>query len=384
MKLSWSRIGVFIILGVVLLWGATFSYKLIKWKGYVWAPNYFASLIFDEETARTIPDSQRHILFLLCNHYEPGLGEEGAQRNQRWLEKFKRLSDQHRDSAGNRFQNTCFYPYDHKNERVLEALAEMVREGYGEVELHWHHPRELDNNTFPISLDEAIAWFQKQGLFVTSGKKAETRFAFIHGDWALDASNHFCKVTREPEILFSRGCYADFTFPAIGNCSQPRRVNSIYYVEDNDGAKSYDDGIPVVVGRSISNRLMIFEGPSTISWTGKLEYGAVESDLLPTRERIGKWIDTNIHVPGRPGWVFIKVYSHGIQSEKDILDAHLERMLTDLENICKERGMSLHYVTAREAYNMVKAAEEGLEGNPEAYRNYRIPPPLIRGAKKEK
>ncbi len=31
-------------------------------------------------------------------------------------------------------------------------------------------------------------------------------------------------------------------------------------------------------------------------------------------------------------------------------------------------------MTAREAYNIVKAAEAGEKGNPEKYRNYQIPP----------
>jgi hypothetical protein len=32
-------------------------------------------------------------------------------------------------------------------------------------------------------------------------------------------------------------------------------------------------------------------------------------------------------------------------------------------------------MTAREAYNVVKAAEDGKDGNPENYRDYRIPKP---------
>jgi hypothetical protein len=37
-------------------------------------------------------------------------------------------------------------------------------------------------------------------------------------------------------------------------------------------------------------------------------------------------------------------------------------------------GSHLHYVTAREFYNIIKAAEAGHTGNPHAYRNYVIPP----------
>ena len=33
----------------------------------------------------------------------------------------------------------------------------------------------------------------------------------------------------------------------------------------------------------------------------------------------------------------------------------------------------LHYVTAREMYNIIKAAEAGKKGNPATYRDYLIP-----------
>ena len=35
----------------------------------------------------------------------------------------------------------------------------------------------------------------------------------------------------------------------------------------------------------------------------------------------------------------------------------------------------LHYVTAREVYNIVKAAEAGKSGNPNQYRDYALAPP---------
>ena len=38
--------------------------------------------------------------------------------------------------------------------------------------------------------------------------------------------------------------------------------------------------------------------------------------------------------------------------------------------------MTLHYVTAREAYNLVKAAEMGASDPPEDYYDRVIPPPM--------
>ncbi len=41
-------------------------------------------------------------------------------------------------------------------------------------------------------------------------------------------------------------------------------------------------------------------------------------------------------------------------------------------------GCRLHYVTARELYNVIKAAEAGRSGNPGALRDFQISPPLNR------
>jgi len=92
------------------------------------------------------------------------------------------------------------------------------------------------------------------------------------------------------------------------------------------------------------------EGPIGFNFEAfEFEYGGVEGYALPTPRRIASWIDANIHVQGRPEWVFVKVFSHGQQFRESILDARLDPMLSDLERICAERGMRLHYMTARRA-----------------------------------
>jgi hypothetical protein len=37
----------------------------------------------------------------------------------------------------------------------------------------------------------------------------------------------------------------------------------------------------------------------------------------------------------------------------------------------------LHYVSAREMFNIVRAAEDGQNGNPGDYRDYVLPPPRM-------
>jgi len=377
LKWPWKYKVLWACLLVCSLYCAYRAYGIVRWKMYIWLPSY---LLADTNVAE-VPDSQRHLIFIMVDHFEPGGPddhERGVRLTKQWIGWFRPVAGRHVDSYGNNFRYTWFYPYDHRNEGVLARLSEMAYEGYGEVELHWHHP-PADNESFPSMLKEAIAWFQQYGALISSGSNPETHFAFIHGSWRLDNStpDGKCGVNRELDILFQQGCYADFTFSTIATYAQPRKVNSIYYATDTDEPKSYDDGQDATVGKPVNDRLMIFEGPLDYSllW-GSVEYGAVEADpdLWPRPSRISRWIDANIHVKGRPEWVFVKVYSHGSQS-KIIVRDHLDDMLSALEAICQTRGMRLHYMTAREAYNVVKAAEDGETGDPEEYRDYRIPKP---------
>lgn len=50
-------------------------------------------------------------------------------------------------------------------------------------------------------------------------------------------------------------------------------------------------------------------------------------------------------------------------------------MLSHLDEEVDARSAKLHFMTAREAYNVVKAAEAGLSGNPEEYRDFVIDKP---------
>jgi len=51
---------------------------------------------------------------------------------------------------------------------------------------------------------------------------------------------------------------------------------------------------------------------------------------------------------------------------------HLETKYND------GRDWKLHYVSAREMYNIIKAAENGLDGDPGAYRDHVLPKPGYR------
>jgi len=83
-------------------------------------------------------------------------------------------------------------------------------------------------------------------------------------------------------------------------------------------------------------------------------------------------------VKGRPEWVFIKIHTHGCQEADmdSLLGDPAERMYADLERRFNDgKRHQLHYVSAREMVNIIKAAEDGKTGNPNQYRDYLLQAP---------
>lgn len=341
----------------------------------MWLPDYIRQMA--NKGGQSL-DSPIHIMFIFVDHYEPGRGIKGVEKNRQWLKDYMEMANRHRDSYGRKPQHTWFYPYDHKNGEVVEDLAKAVYHGYGEIEFHWHHGNDT-NETFPGKLSDALLWFNSYGAMKTIGNGNPVAFGFIHGNWALDNSGkkEHCGVSRELDILKRAGCYADFTFPSFGSVSQPSKINSIYYAIDDDDPKSYDRGENAEVGRRNRVGLMIFEGPLGLSLSRQMvECGAVETDYMPSPSRVDKWIETGISVKGRPAWIFVKVYTHGIQGRNVFFSKETDEMFTYLEQKYTKDPYQLHYITAREAYNIVRAAEDDLSGDPDLYRNYVVKEPL--------
>src|SRR5262249_2781092 len=101
--------------------------------------------------------------------------------------------------------------------------------------------------------------------------------------------------------------------------------------------------------------------------------------------RIDAWARTAIHIAGRPEWVFVKVHTHGAADRTlagFFADRGLETLFGELERRYNDgRHWRLHYVTAREMYNIARAAEAGHAGDPSDYRDFVIARPGERGGR---
>ena len=73
-------------------------------------------------------------------------------------------------------------------------------------------------------------------------------------------------------------------------------------------------------------------------------------------------METGIHIEGRPEWTFVKIHTHGAEDcDMDtLLGPAMDEAYRYLESRYNDGSeWKLHYVSAREMYNIAKAAEAG-------------------------
>ncbi len=369
-----------VVLGFIaflLVIGGYVGVKVVQYKIYIWTPNFFIkSHRNDFEKIR-----DGHLLFLIADHHEPcGRGTAGKQSSKKWCSRFEKIFGGIRDDFGNKLQWSWFYPYDHKNPLVVYNLNNLVYSGFGEVEFQFHHGPDT-NETMPPKLKKAVKWFNSLGCMIPIGSNPEPQFGFVHGNWALDNSRKnpkWCGVNRELDILKSEGCYADFTFATFGTLAQPSQINSIYYARDSDAPKSYDTGVDAQANVE-GDGFLIFQGPIGWDWKARrFDCAALEVTSSPLKHRVDVWMKRAPIVKGKPEWIFLKAYTHAFQSQDAVLSSEFRELLLHLKEVCHKKGLALHFVTAREAYNIVKAAEAGRKGNPEDYRDFILKKPVNR------
>ncbi len=300
---------------------------------------------------------------------------------QSWCAAYEQMARKHRDADGRPPQHTWFYRYDYPNSGCLRVLGESVFRGFGEIEFHLHHAHD-DHETFARTLHAGLEWFGKHGAMHTAESSPRRLFGYVAGNSALDngaGDPALSGCDTELAALRDAGCYADFTFPALGSAAQPRTTNSIYYAREDGRRKSYDTGTSVAVGRPASGDLMIFQGPTAINWgDGCVDDGMLENTSPAHPRRLAAWLAGHVHVTGRPEWVFVKLATHAMQNRASFLGSSTDAMFTAMEQWWNRPPFRLHYVTAREAYNIVKAAEAGHCGNPDDYRDFTVARPANR------
>jgi hypothetical protein len=348
-----------------------------------WLPRYLSGRSGSRGLSRV------HVLFCMVDHFEPGTGKVAPtmerERMDLLLRAYPPLADTHRDAGGNVPKRTWFLPPHYHRHGNLRDLVDLCKRGYGEVELHLHHGKTTPDTEANLehTIRLCVEDYSRFGVFGT--ENGAKRYGFIHGDWALANSRtdgKYCGVEHEIDVLRRTGCYADFTMPCGTLECNPAQINSVYYAKsDTTKRVPYRRGIRVQQGVPAADGLMLVQGPLHPWFVRKSPLGfracgdAVDKANPATPRRVDCWVDTWIHVPGKPDWLIIKVSTHGAVDADVVLGDTMSNTFRHLETKYNSGQYRLHYVTARELFNIIKAAEAGEQGDPEEYRNYKIAAP---------
>ncbi len=377
-----------------------------------WLPGYLRALASRPRRA----DRPVHLFLAICDHFEPlgpadrlGL-DYGRACVRRWQDEYGRLFGQFRDADKRPPQHTFFYPADQYQEELVEGVATLCDQGFGEVEIHLHHRNDtaatlrdlLTNYRDRLRQEHGLLGSRKHSAFniqlsaspphpssLTPHPSAFPAYAFIHGNWALCNSRpdgDWCGVDEELAVLLETGCYADLTMPSAPSATQSRMVNSIYYACDRPGRKrGHDYGRPVQRGgRQEENELLLVQGPLALNWQARkwgmlprIECADLSAAAKPSAARLDLWLRQHIHVAGKPDWIFVKLHTHGClpRNADMLLGPTMVGLHAELQARQQLNAFHLHYLTAREMANVIKAAEAGADDWQPEHRDFTFAPP---------
>jgi hypothetical protein len=317
----------------------------------------------------------------VADHYEPYGGQasrEVAHRRLRsWTDTYPKIAAEHRDSVGRHPCHTFFYPIEEYDPEVLDALADLTRRGFGDVDVHYHHDGDTAEGLRTALLGFTRTLRERHGLLRDGATPGEIPYTFVHGNWALDNSRpdgRWCGVDNELAVLIETGCKADFTMPSAPSDTQTRKINSIYFARGRDGhRKSHDTGRDVAVGQwGAADELLLVQGPLGLNWRRrklglipKIENAEISADAPPTAERVPLWFELAPRVRGAEQHVFIKLHTHGTEDPTlaALLGGGLSLMWTELERRYRDApGFELRYVSCWEMYGVIRSLAEARSG----------------------
>ena len=311
----------------------------------------------------------------ITDHYEPlGMGasvDTALGRVAQWRDKWPRIAeDAPCDASGQRAQYSFFYPQEEYRRDLLDGIAEMVRLGVGDVEVHLHHDNEQRDTFIQKVTEFCHRLTDDHGLL--RQQDGRTVFGFIHGNWALDNSRpdgKWCGLNGEIALLRDLGCYADFTMPSLPSPTQGRVVNQIYWCTNNSDnrPRSFDRGIEATINGGRRGDLLMITGPVAVRFAGRLmprvECGEIAGYDMPTPARVKQWFDV---APTIGEDLFLKVYTHGAPERnlEPLLNGGLGNMFHWLAEEADRRGIEIHWATAWQMYQAADKLICGRENVP--------------------
>jgi hypothetical protein len=358
----------FVILLVLAVLGVAVVFAGLRARNmHYWFPAYLRRV-------RPRPQAHTIVHVAVADHYEPYGGkasrEVAHRRLGRWMQAYPLIAAAHRDSRGRHPCHTFFYPIEEYDPEVLDALADLTRRGFGDVDVHYHHDDDTAEGLRTALLGFTRTLRERHGLLRDPDASGLIPYTFVHGNWALDNSRpdgRWCGVDNELAVLTATGCKADFTLPSAPSDTQTRKINSIYFAKGCAGRrKSHDHGRDVEVGKwGADDELLLVQGPLGLNWRRrklglipKIENAEISADAMPSADRVPLWFEYAPRLRGAERHVFIKLHTHGAEDPtlEALLGGGLSTMWTELERRYRDQpGFELRYESCWEMYQAIRS-----------------------------
>lgn len=363
-----------IIIGAYIIFYACVLTVLLYHKRVnTWVPQYMGRLVKGHRRNGPI-----HLLVLIANIFDPYVGgasrEEGCRRMVSWERRMAEIASRYRDSDGNPPQHTWFVPIAMKDTDCLFRISKMCFDGFGEIGIYI--PPETNHEAFHNKLKDSLQSISQFGGCVIHDKDKGRRNSFgVIGD----------ENNSTIPFLPAEGCYADFTGPPIEGIHGSYFSQIYHYLRYSENTSHIiDPSLSIYRESSSPLGLMMIPGSVGINWFDwsnlffpNFETGSVCRRTLPYSLRTRLWIRSAAALPGRPDWIVIKLFTRGCEpaNEEILLGKYTHRIYKEFERFARGgHPCYLHYVSGRELYNIIRAAESGCSGNPHMMRDWQLPP----------
>lgn len=342
----------------------------------------------------------REIRYFHTDHFEPwskGVNTETAKG----VDVFAKQSKQSRFAEKQSLFYHTFLPYrldpqivqqaqrgvdavvlgnrsDEQHRLSREAMMPIERDGKHEVHIHIHHEgftrnteeysKELSrwvnsNSTAEMDanrLEKAII-LTKEYIAHDIGRPID-RWAFVHGNWALNASDRtICWIESEIELLMKHGCFGDFTFPAGRGHCDPSHILEPYTCLPVSKPKGYDtpDAAPITIRRDMP----AFSKDRFFIWNSaiKADFSSIDYYSEGNRERfkettafVKAWLEKSVVIDNV---LYLKTHAHSMKWEYEIekgtnpiphLYPDIKAIFDLLEVVCNSAAVEIKVITVNE------------------------------------
>jgi hypothetical protein len=262
-----------------------------------------------------------------------------------------------------------------------QAIGALLASAGHEIQVHIHHENLTlsDRRTMP----ELAAWVHAHSNARLDCERFEfflqlsldqiredigtrlDRWAFVHGTWALNASDHaVCRIQNEMEILKRNGCFGDFSFPAGRKNTNPK-IEQPFTCRPITADRAYDlpesEPIPVHPGSNAftGNRFFIWSSVIKHVHCG-IDYYGTHLDALAVDDAVLRWIRDSAFIDGT---VYIKTHAHSMRSyywELPVpliphLHPKVQAICAALAEVCVTLNISLEFGTASSIFDELLA-----------------------------